>query len=166
MDVYAKTWLQLAFPAHIIFLVIMIIWISSCSSKFSNLIGKKNPVATLATFILLSYTQLLETIIASLSFVPLKYPNGTTIIKWLPDASVEFSKGKYIARICVAILILILGLLYTIHLFLAVAPRCPRSVLFNGPEIRNFTILLRLSTRSKTTSAMPAKKAYTPPPEF
>ena len=61
MDAYAKTWLYLVFPAYIVFLVFMIIWISSCSSKFSNFIGKKNPVATLATLILLSYTCLLYT---------------------------------------------------------------------------------------------------------
>ena len=55
MDTYIKTWLQLAFPAYIILLVVLIIIISSYSTKFSNLIGKKDPVATLATLILLSY---------------------------------------------------------------------------------------------------------------
>ena len=131
MDTYAKTWLQLAFPVYIIFLVILIIWVSSCSSKFSNLIGKRNPAATLATLILLSYTNLLETIIASLSFVPLKYPNGTTQIKWLPDATVEYGKGKHVALIFVAILILIFGLLYTILIFSwQWLLHCPRSKFF------------------------------------
>ena len=114
MDTYAKTWLQLAFPLYIIFLVITIIWISSCSTRFSNLIGKRNPVATLATLILLSYTKVLETIITSFSFVEFKYPNGTTERRWLPDASDEFGEWKHITLICVAILILIFGLLYTI----------------------------------------------------
>lgn len=113
MDAYVKTWLQLAFPLYIIFLVIIIIWMCSCSSKFSNLLGKRNPVATLATLILLSYTKLLETVTASLSFVPLQYPNHTTTTRWLPDANVEYGKGKHIALICVAIIILIMGLLYT-----------------------------------------------------
>ena len=55
MDTYIKTWLQLAFPAYVILLVALVIIISSYSSKFANLIGKKNPVATLATLIFLSY---------------------------------------------------------------------------------------------------------------
>ena len=126
MDAYVKTWLQLAFPLYIIFLVIFIIWISSYSSKLSYLLGKRNPVATLATLILLSYTKLLETIVESLSFVTLKYPNYTTM-NWLPDPNLEYGKGKHIVLITVAVLILILGLLYTILItswqwFL----RCPR----------------------------------------
>ena len=114
MDEYAKTWLQLAFPLYIIFLVIIIIWISSCSSRFSYLLGKRNPVATLATLILLSYTKILETVVESLSFVSLKYPNGTLTFNWLPDANIEYGRGKHIALITVAVLILILGLSYTI----------------------------------------------------
>jgi predicted outer membrane repeat protein len=113
MDEYVKTWLQLAFPLYIIFLVIVIIWISSCSSKFSYLLGKRNPVATLATLILLSYTKILETIVESLSFVSLNYPNGTLTFKWLPDANIEYGKDKHIALIIAALLILTLGLLYT-----------------------------------------------------
>ena len=73
MDIYTKTWLDLA---HIIFLVIVIIRISSHSSRFSNLIGKRNPVATLATLILISYTKFLHTIIICFSYVT---PQGNTI---------------------------------------------------------------------------------------
>ena len=116
MDIYAKTWIQLAFPTYIIILVIAIIWVSSCSSRFSNLIGKRNPVATLATLILLSYTRVLQSIIASFSFVNLNYPNGTTILTWLPNANFRFvdNKLKLALLICVAICILFVGLSYTI----------------------------------------------------
>ena len=118
MDIYYKTWLRLAFPAYIIFIVFVIIWMSSCSSKFSNLIGKKDPVATLATLILLSYTKLLQTVIVSFSFVFLNYPNETSsTLRWLPDPSIEFAAGKHIALICVAILILMVGLVYTFLIF-------------------------------------------------
>ena len=117
MDMYAKTWLQLAFPAYIFFLVIMIILITSYSTRISNLIGKRNPVATLATLVLLSYTKLLETIIRSFSFAHLKYPNGTMAIKWLPDATVGYSEWKMIVLICTAIVILSVGLLYTLLIF-------------------------------------------------
>lgn len=114
MDMYTKTWIELAFPVYMILLVIVIILVSSHSIKISNLLGKRNPVATLATLILLSYTKVLETVIASLSFVSWTYPNGTIATKWLPDANIDYAKGKHIALLCVAILILITGLLYTI----------------------------------------------------
>lgn len=131
MDEYIKTWLQLAFPLYIIFLVIIIIWISSCSSRFSHLLGKRNPVATLATLILLSYTKVLETIVQSLSFVSLNYPNHTLTFYWLPDANIEYGKGKHIALIIAAMLILILGLLYTILITSWQGLlHCPRSKLF------------------------------------
>ena len=131
MDSYSKTWLELVFPIYIIILVIVIICTSSHSSKFSNLIGKKNPVATLATLILLSYTKLLETIIISFSFVSLNYPNGTVVTKWLPDASVHFKGWKHAALICMGTFVLILGLLYTTLIFCwQWLLRCSRSKLF------------------------------------
>ena len=77
MDTYTKTWLQLVFPTYIISLVIITICISSYSFKLSSTLGKKKPVETLVTLILLSYTKLLKTIITSFSFAIFKYPNGT-----------------------------------------------------------------------------------------
>ena len=114
LNSYTKTWLELAFPIYMIILVVTIICTSSRSTRFSNLLGRKNPVATL---ILLSYTKLLDTIIVSFSFINLKYPNGTVVTKWLPDASVQFKGWKNIALICIGIFILILGLLYTSLIF-------------------------------------------------
>ena len=58
MDIYIKTWIHLAFPIYIIFLVILLILTSRYSSKFSHLISKRNPVATLATLMLISYGKL------------------------------------------------------------------------------------------------------------
>ena len=117
MDTYMKTWLQLAFPLYIIMLVFLIIWISSCSIRFSKLIGKKNPVATLATLILLSYTKLLQVMIASFSFVNLTFPNGQRDLRWLRDPNIEYKSGKLIALVIVAIIILLVGLIYTALLF-------------------------------------------------
>ena len=45
MDAYWKTWLQLAFPAYVIFLVAMVIFLSERSTRFGWLIGKENLVA-------------------------------------------------------------------------------------------------------------------------
>ena len=133
MDIYAKTWIQVAFPAYMIFLVIMIILFSSLSSKFSNLIGKRNPVATLATLILLSYTKLLQTVITSFSFVTIKYPNGTTDLLWLPNANMAYAdhKVKLTILIILAIIILIIGMSYTVLIFSwQWLLHCPRSRLF------------------------------------
>ena len=60
MDIYIKTWIQLAFPIYIIFLVVLLIITSSYSSRFSKLIIKRNPVATLATLILISIRKTLS----------------------------------------------------------------------------------------------------------
>ena len=117
MDTYIKTWLQIAFPVYIILLVVLVIIISSYSSKFANLIGKKNPVATLATLILLSYAKLLEICFKSLSVGSLKYPDGSSEIVWLPDATVRYLSGKHIPLFIVAILILLIGVVYTALLF-------------------------------------------------
>ena len=131
MDSYAKVWLELAFPIYIIMLVIVIICISSRSSQFSKLLGKKNPVATLATLILLSYTKLLEAMIVSFSFITLTYPDGTVATKWLLDASVDFNAWKYSALIFIGILVLIIGLFYTaLILFWQLLLRCPRKAFF------------------------------------
>ena len=77
MDTYIKTWLKLAFPVFIFLLVGFVIIISSYSIRFSKLIGSKDPVATLATLILLSYAKILETCFESLSVGILSYPDGS-----------------------------------------------------------------------------------------
>ena len=118
MDTYTKTWLQLAFPVYVILLVVLVIIISSYSSKISNLIGKKDPVATLATLILLSYAKLLEICFKSLSVGTLKYPDGSSEMLWLPDATVKYLSGKHIPLFITAVLILLIGLVYTALLFL------------------------------------------------
>ena len=113
MDTYIKTWLQLAFPAYVILLVVLVIIISSHSSKFSNLIGKKDPVATLATLILLSYAKLLEICFKSLSVGILNYPDKQSEMLWLPDATIKYLSVKHIPLFIAAILILLVGLVYT-----------------------------------------------------
>ena len=117
IDTYIKTWLQLAFPAYVILLVVFVIIISSYSSKFSNLIGKKDPVATLATLILLSYAKLLEVCFKSLSVGFLKYPDGSSETLWLPDATIGYFSVKHIILFLASAFILLIGLLYTAIIF-------------------------------------------------
>ena len=118
MDMYWKTLLQLAFPTYIILLVVIIIIISEYSTRFSRLIGQKNPVATLATLILLSYTKLISTIITSLSFCILDYPDGSRETVWLPDGTVPYMRGKHILLFLLAIIVLLAGMAYTVLLLL------------------------------------------------
>ena len=118
LDAYIKTWFQLAFPVYIIFLVIIVIVVSEYSPRFAGLIGKRDPVATLATLILLSYAKLLSVTITALSFAILYYPDGSRETVWLPDGNVKYFQGKHIALVFMALLIILIGVPYTILLFL------------------------------------------------
>ena len=71
LDGYTKHWLQLAFPAYIIALVVILIIVLELSPKFAGLLGKRDPVAALATLILLSYAKLLSITITVLSHATL-----------------------------------------------------------------------------------------------
>ena len=117
MDAYWKLWIDILFPAYFIILVVMIIFVSERSTRFARLIGRKNPVATLATLILLSYTKLLRTIILSFSFAALNYPDDSVQLVWLPDGTVKYLNGKHIALFIVALVIVIAGVVYTLLLF-------------------------------------------------
>ena len=118
MTTYSKTWLQLLFPLYVIVLVVLLIIISSYSTKFSNLIGKKDPVATLATLILLSYAKLLGISFTVLSPGTLVYEDGSRQTVWLPDATITYFSGIHVPLFLVAIFILIFGILFTTVVFL------------------------------------------------
>ena len=117
MDAYWKAWIDLSFPAYLIILVVIVILVSEKSTKFAQLVGRKNPVATLATLILLPYTKLLRTVITSLSFAILDYPDNSQEIVWLQDGTVGYLHGKHIALLIAAIIILLAGVAYTAILF-------------------------------------------------
>ena len=142
MDAYIKTWLQLIFPAYVILLVVLVIVISSYSTKFSNFIGKKDPVATLATLILLSYAKLLEICFKSLSVGILEYPDGSSEMLWLPDATVKYLSIKHIPLFIAAVVILLVGLVYTALLFswqwLLYLPRWRVFKWSRNPKIQTF----------------------------
>lgn len=117
MDAYAKTWIEFLFAVYIIALVVGVILICERSERFAYLLGKRNPVATLATLILFSYAKLLQSIISSLAFALLKYPDGSEELVWRPDATVMYFSGKHIPLFFVAVLILLIGIAYTTLLF-------------------------------------------------
>ena len=117
MNEYTKVWLQIGFSLYLIIIIIVIIVVSERSTRFARLIGRRNPVATLSTVLLLSYTKLLQCVIAILSFAILTYPDGSRKVVWLPDASVYYLRGNHIPLFLVSVCIILLVVLYTFFLF-------------------------------------------------
>ena len=122
LDGYAKTWLQFLFPVYILLLVLGIVIACEYFPRFALLLSNRNPVATLATLILLSYAKLLRTVIASLSFAVLEkhinYGKMKATVVWLIDANIGYFQGKHIPLFITALFVLILGLVYTFLLLL------------------------------------------------
>ena len=134
LDAYITTWLGLAFPSYIIFLVIVVIKVSEHSPRFTRLLGpgKRDPVATLATLTLLSYAKLLSVTINALSFAELHYPDGSKHLVWLPDGSVRYFRDKHIILALVALLIILISVPYTFLLFFwQWLIRTPKGILFS-----------------------------------
>ena len=115
MDAYSNTWLQFVFPVYILVLVGLIIHTSHVSRRFANLLGS-NPVSVLATLILLSYTKILRTLIATVYFAKLSYRTHNKNV-WLHDANIDYLTGKHIPLFIVAVLVFVfLFLPYTLLL--------------------------------------------------
>ena len=113
MDHLAYNGWQFIFPLYLWFVVGCMIVICHCSVRVSKFFGKSDPVAVLATIILLSYNKLLQTIIAIFSIAHLNYPpshNSTFEDSnvWYYDANVMYGKGAHIILCCVAVVVLLL----------------------------------------------------------
>ena len=117
MDMYAKAWLQFAFPAYIWILVALMIVLSHYYTTVARLVGQNAP-KVLATLFLLSYAKLLRAVLIILSFTYLTYPDGHLKPVWLYDGDVDYLKGKHIPLFIAALLISIAFLLpYTFVVF-------------------------------------------------
>ena len=113
MDAYAKTWLQFIFPIYIWLIVILIIISSHYSITAAKLAGR-NAIKVLATLFLLSYAKLLRVTITILSSTTLEYPDGSVRRVWLYDGNVDYLKGKHVPLFMAALLVLlVLSLPYT-----------------------------------------------------
>ena len=119
LDAYWKTWLKFVFPMYVFFLVASVIIVSRFSSKFSRIIGKRNPLATLNTLILLSYSKLLHAVISIFLFTTLDCPGGSSkLVKvWVVDATIKYFSPKHFVLFVVAILVILTGMVYTFLLF-------------------------------------------------
>ena len=103
MDMYVYTWLQFLFPFYIWMLIGVLIVISRRSAWVTKRVGS-NPVAVLATLILLSYAKLLRTVITVFYFATLQLPHGQTSTVWLYDGNVLYLRGKHLALFIFALL--------------------------------------------------------------
>ena len=113
LDAYAKTWLQFVFPVYIWLVVILIIVSSYYSVRASKLSGR-NAVQVLATLFLLSYGKMLRITITVFSSTTLEYPDGSVRRVWLYDGNVDYLKGKHVPLFMAALLVLlVLSLPYT-----------------------------------------------------
>ena len=112
LDAYWKTWLQFVFPLYLWTIAGIVITISHYSTRASKIFGN-NSVPVLATLILLSYAKLLRTIITSLGFSLLHYPEGTRVV-WSFDGNIPYFGAAHSILFLVALAaLLLLWLPYT-----------------------------------------------------
>ena len=94
MDIYAYSWFQFIFPFYVWFLIVLIILVCHYSQSFAKRLGQ-NPVAVLATLLLMSYSKILSATITPLSWTYLTYytsSNEYHQVVWLYDGSIGFFK--------------------------------------------------------------------------
>ena len=120
MTVDAKALLQLAFPAYVILLVVVIVIVSEYSSKFARIVGKGNPVAVLATMILVSYTNLFKAVIGSVSLLYVKPAYGS--LNFNPTATYLTDYGLILTDTSIVLMaisssIVLVGFLYAALVF-------------------------------------------------
>ena len=142
MDTYAKIWLQFVFPLYVWGLVMTVIVVSHYSIRISAILSNST-VAVLATLILLSYTKILRTIIAALSYTLLEYPNNSQVAVWLLDGNIGYLSSKHIPLFIAALAFLVfLFLPYTLVLLFGQWIRKSRLKIFS--PINNYRILFFL----------------------
>ena len=123
MTTYQQTWLQFAFPIYIWMLITLIIITSRYSIRVSKLIGHNpiavNPIAVLATLLLMSYTKILKIIIDVYSSAKLEYPDNKTVTVWLKDGNILYLQSWHLLlTVVTSVVFVFLFLPYTLLLLL------------------------------------------------
>ena len=123
------TLIRLAFPAYVIILVVIVIVASEYSPKLAKVIGKGNPVAVLATMILLSCAKLMNGIISSFSLLYLQpaydsqnvditmLGNIKTIIEEVSNTTEFKAVGYSWLLVNTCIIFILLSIIYTTLVF-------------------------------------------------
>ena len=110
LDYYSYTWLQFVFPLYLWFLVGLIILACKYSSRAMKLFGS-NPVAVLATVVLMSYNKLFHTSQQIFSHATVRYSNGTQETRWKIDPNLHYFERKHLSLAVFGLLIVIFFLL-------------------------------------------------------
>lgn len=105
LDSYSYAWLEYVFPLYLWFLIGAIIISSKLSVKFGRLFGS-NPVAVLATVILMSFTKLLQASVGALTFIYLEHSNGIREKVWIFDPNISYFEGEHIALATIALCVI------------------------------------------------------------
>ncbi len=110
LNYYWYTWLQFVFPLYLWLLTLLVIICSRYFKMFRALLGS-NPVAMLATIILLSYTKLLQVSLQILDFreITYSYNNSTTYV-WKLDPTLSCWGPGYLSIATFALSLLVLFL--------------------------------------------------------
>ena len=115
MDIIVYSWLQFLFPVYLWILMFIIILSAHYSQRVAHNLGQ-NPVAVLATVLLISYGKMLKAIIMPLSWAELQNitqensntsNESDTEIVWLYNGNIPYSGPDHIALVVVAILVLL-----------------------------------------------------------
>ena len=93
MDSYIKAWLEFCFPIYLWILTGCFILLAEGRCSW---IVRRNTVKVLATFILISYTRLLTTITGALQVSKVQLELQGYELRWLPDGSIKYFRGKHI----------------------------------------------------------------------
>ena len=97
-------------------LIGFIILTSRYSITVSKLIGH-NPIAVLATLLLMSYTKVLKIMIEVYSSATLNYPRNRTVTLWLKDANEPFLMSRHlIATVVTSLFLVFFFIPYTLFL--------------------------------------------------
>ena len=121
---YEYSWLQFLFPFYIWFLISLIIVVSHYSLTVAKYLGNFNPVAVLATLLLMSYGKILQAIITPLSwgYLTHMYTDADVVEHhraiWLYDGNVGFftDPGHIVLAVFAILMLLCLFLPYTLIL--------------------------------------------------
>lgn len=108
LTAYTHTWLQFAFPLYVWFLISLIIVISHKSRHVTKWLST-NPVAVLATLLLMSYAKILQTIICTLSRTHLDTPTGFKAV-WSYNGNIDYFESTHhivLGFVAVAALVLL-----------------------------------------------------------
>ena len=115
LEQVSELWLQFAFPAYIIILILIV----SIAFQFSITLSNQSAGAlpSCITLFLLAYLKILRTTISTLPFARVRmYPYDSETMVWLYDGNVGYFDSEHMKLFTVSVLFLFFAALYTLVL--------------------------------------------------